>query len=277
MKLEGKVAVITGAGRGLGLATARCFAEEGATLALCSRTLSEVEKVVREIRASGRKALAGEADVTRPDQVNRFIQDTIKTFGRIDILMNNVGGGRSEPGVGGGAVSKKGYGILGLDDADWDGSYEVNLKSHVYLCRAVVPQMKAQHSGWIINVSSVAGKTGDFYRIAYSAMKAAIINFTWALAKELAPDNVTVNCICPGLIYTPAWAVGATQLKSTLPQYRDAKGPRDVFDEYVKRLVPLGREQTAEDIGRCAVFLASEDARNITGQTINVDGGMVMD
>jgi len=277
MKLEDKVAIITGAGRGIGEGIAYCFAEEGADLALCSRSLAEVEEVAKKIRAMGRKALPVQADVTRFHDVQQLVQSTLNTFGKIDILVNNVGGGRSEAGVGGGAVSKRGFSILDLTDDDWDGSYEVNLKSQVYMCRAVVPHMKAQKSGKIINTSSISAKTGDPYRMPYSSMKGAVITFTWALAKELASDNINVNCICPGLIYTPAWEVGATTLWQKVPRYQELKTLEEVFQEYVKRLVPLGREQTAEDIGRTAVFLASEDAKNITGQTINVDGGIVMD
>jgi NAD(P)-dependent dehydrogenase (short-subunit alcohol dehydrogenase family) len=277
MKLEGQVAIITGAGRGIGLGIARCFAEEGADLALCSRSLAEVEKVAQKVGAMGRKALPVQADVTQFHEVRQLVQSTLNVFGRVDILVNNVGGGRSEVGVGGGAVSKRGFSILDLTDDDWDGSYEVNFKSQVYMCRAAVPHMKKQKTGKIINISSIAGKTGDPYRMPYSSMKAAVINFTWALAKELARDNINVNCICPGLIYTPAWQEGARTLRQKVPRYKDLKTPEEVFQEYVQRLVPLGREQTAEDIGRAAVFLASEDAKNITGQTVNVDGGIVMD
>jgi len=277
MKLEGKVALVTGAGRGIGQGIAYCFAEEGAASALCSRSLTEVEKTAQKIKSMGRKALPVQANVTQFHEVQQLVQDILNVFGKIDILVNNVGGGRSEVGVGGGAVSKRGFSILDLTDDDWDGAYEVNLKSQVYMCKAVVPYMKAQKSGKIINISSIAGKTGDPHRMPYSAMKGAIITFTWALAKELAKDNINVNCICPGLIYTPAWEVGATMLWQKVPQYQKLKAPEEVFQEYVTRLVPLGREQTAEDIGRAAVFLASEDARNITGQTINVDGGIVMD
>jgi NAD(P)-dependent dehydrogenase (short-subunit alcohol dehydrogenase family) len=277
MKLEGKIAVITGAGRGLGQGIAYCFAEEGADLALCSRSLTEVEVTAQKVREMGRRALPVQTDVTRFHEVQQLVEETINAFGRIDILVNNVGGGRSEVGVGGGAVSKRGFSVFDLTDDDWDGSYEVNLKSQVYMCRAVAPHMKAQKSGRIINISSIAGKTGDPYRMPYSAMKAAIINFTRALAKELAKDNINVNCICPGLIYTPAWQVGAKILLEKAPAYQTLKTPEEVFQEYVKRLVPLGREQTAEDIGRTAVFLVSEDAKNITGQTINVDGGIIMD
>jgi NAD(P)-dependent dehydrogenase (short-subunit alcohol dehydrogenase family) len=277
MKLEKKVAIITGAGRGLGQGIAYCFAEEGANLALCSRSFAEVEKTAEKIKSMGRSALPVQTDVTQSQEVQQLVQGTLNTFGRIDILVNNVGGGRSEVGVGGGAVSKRGFSILDLSDDDWDGSYEVNFKSQVYMCRAVAPYMKAQKNGKIINISSIAGKTGDPQRMPYSSMKGAIITFTWALAKELAKDNINVNCICPGLIYTPAWQVGAKILLEKAPAYQTLKAPENVFHEYVKRLVPMGREQTAEDIGRTAVFLASDDARNITGQTINVDGGIVMD
>jgi NAD(P)-dependent dehydrogenase (short-subunit alcohol dehydrogenase family) len=277
MKLEGKVAVITGASRGIGRAIAYCFADEGADLALCSRSLVDLEESNNEIRKKGRKVVSVQADVTQFPEVEYLVQKTMDAYGKIDILVNNVGGGRSEVGIGGGAVSARGFSILDLTDEDWDGAYEVNLKSHVYMCKAVVPHMKAQKSGKIINMSSISGKTGDPYRMHYSSMKGAIITFTWALAKELAKDNVNVNCICPGLIYTKAWSVGAKILWQKVPQYQDLNSPDAVFHEYVERLVPLGREQTVEDIGRAAVFLASEDARNITGQTLNVDGGIVMD
>ena len=108
-------------------------------------------------------------------------------------------------------------------------------------------------------------------------MKGAVVIFTRALARELAGDNINVNCICPGLIYTPAWQRGAERRWQTVPAYRELKEPKDVFLRYVKRLVPLGREQTEEDIGRAVAFLASDDAKNITGQSLNVDGGMVME
>lgn len=277
MKLEGKVAIVTGAGRGIGRGIVHCFAREGADVVACSRTLAELEKVAGEVRALGRKSLAVKTDVTDANQVTRLVQDTLSAFGKIDILVNNVGGGRNEAGVSGGDIRQKGSSIVDLDDEDWDGAYEVNLKSAVYLCKAVVPHMKAQKSGKIINISSVAGKMGDSYRMAYSTIKGAVITFTWALARELARENINVNCICPGLIYTPLWERGAEQLRQTVPGYQELKEPKEVFLRYVKRLVPMGREQTAEDIGNAAVFLASEEAKNITGQSLNVDGGMVME
>ena len=277
MKLEGKVAIITGAGRGLGRGIVLCLAEEGADVVVCSRTLAEAEEVASEARKLGRKSLAVLTDVTDTNQVAQLVQETMNTFGKIDILVNNVGGGKTEPGTSGGDMSAKGTGILSLDDEDWDNTYKVNLKSAIYMCRAVVPHMKAQKSGKIINIASVAGKIGDNNRMAYSSIKAAMITFTWALARELARDSINVNCICPGLIYTPLWQRGAEHLWQTIPSYQELKEPKEVFQRYVKRLVPMGREQTPEDIGRAAVFFASDEAKNITGQSLNVDGGMVME
>ena len=277
MKLEGKVAIVTGAGRGIGRGIAHCLAEEGADVVVCSRTLAEVERVAEEVKALGRKSLAVKVDVTDANQVAQLVQGTLSAFGKIDILVNNVGGGRTKPGVSGGDTTGKGFGIVELDDEDWNGAYEVNLKSEVYMCKAVVPHMKARKSGKIINISSIAAKTGDSHRMPYSSIKGAVITFTWSLAKELARDNINVNCICPGLIYTPLWEREAEQLWRAVPSYREVKEPKDIFLRYVKKLVPLGREQTSEDIGHLVVFLASEDAKNITGQSINVDGGMVME
>lgn len=269
MKLDGKVAIVTGAGRGLGQASALCLADEGADVAVCSRTLSEVEEVAKEVKALGRKSLAMKVDVTDANQVAQLVQETLSTFGKVDILVNNAGGGLERRG--------KSPSIVDLTDEDWDDIYKFNLKSQVYFCRAVVPHMKAQKSGKIINLSSVAGKLGDNYQIPYSSMKGAVVLFTRALARELARDNINVNCICPGFIYTPAWQRGSERLWQTVPAYRELKEPKDVFLRRVNRLVPMQREQTEEDIGHAVVFLASDDTKNITGQSLNVDGGMVME
>lgn len=268
MRLDGKVAIITGAGRGLGRTTAFCLAEEGANVAVCSRTLSEVEEVSKKVQALGRKSLAVKVDVTDAQQVAQMVQKTLSTFGKIDILVNNAGGGGERKG--------KSPSIIDLTDEDWDNTYKLNLKSQIYFCRAVVPYMKTQKNGKIINLSSVAGKIGDNFQLPYSSMKGAVIIFTRALARELATDNITVNCVCPGFIYTPAWERSSERLWKTVPAYKAFKDYKEVFLRRVSKLVPMQREQTEEDIGRTIVFLASDDAKNITGQSLNVDGGMVM-
>ena len=274
MKLENRVAIITGAGRGIGEGIAQCLAEEGADIVVVSRTLSEVEKVADKAKKLGRKALAMRVDVTQSVQVDEMVKSTINTFGKIDILVNNVGGSETAPGSGG-AVNTGGFGIDVFSDEDWDGAYKVNLKSVVNLCKAVAPHMKTRKSGKIINISSIAGKIGDNVRMPYSCMKGAVIIFTRALAKEMAAYNVNVNCICPGMIYTPLWERDVKVLRQIDPQYQDLEEPKEIFLSFTRRN-PLGREQTVEDIGRMVVFLASEDAKNMTGQSINIDGGVVM-
>ena len=276
MKLENRVAIITGAGRGIGEGIARCLAEEGADIVVASRTLSEVEKVADNARKLGRKALAVTADVTRPDQVNEMVKKALDTFGKIDILVNNAGGNESAVGTGG-VLSEGGKGGIGsFSDEEWDGSFRINVKSVVNLCKAVAPHMKERKSGRIINLSSVAGKIGDDLRMPYSCMKGAVIILTRALAREMAPYSINVNCICPGLVYTPLWEHDVELLSKTDPQYKDIKDPKEIFTSYTMRSA-LGREQTVEDMGRMVVFLASEDGRNITGQSINIDGGIVME
>ena len=262
MKLDGKVAIVTGAGRGLGRASALCLAEEGADVAVCSRTLAEVEEVAKEVNALGRKSLAMKVDATDADQVAQLVQETMKTFGKVDILVNNAGGG--------GSVERKGKSpsIVDLMDEDWDNIYNLNLKSQVYFCRAVVPHMKVQKSGKIINLSSVAGKIGDNFQIPYSSIKGAVVLFTRALARELARDGINVNCICPGFIYTPAWERQSERLWKTVPAYQEMKEAKDVFLRRVSRLVPMQREQTLMIGGKKEVFERCQEVLNILGNNI---------
>jgi len=278
MKLENKVAIITGAASGLGEGIACCFAEEGADLVIADMDMDNANRVAEKVKAYRRRALVVEADVTQPQMVKQLVENTVDTFGKIDILVNNVGGGRPRPAQAEAAsTSGSRPGIVNLSEEDWDDAYEVNLKSQVLMCKVVVPYMRAQKSGKIINISSIAGKVGDSNRMPYSTLKGGVVIFTRALARELARDNINVNCICPGQIYTPSWQRSAEYLWRTVPIYRELKEPKDVFMRYIDRLTLLKREQTPEDIGRAAVFLASEDSRNITAQSLNVDGGQVVD
>jgi len=303
MKLEGKVAIVTGGSQGIGQGIVRCLAEEGANIVIADIDIAKANKTAQEVRAMGRQALVVEADVTRREKVEQVVKSALDTFGKIDILVNNVGGQPEiTPQNADAATTPQMMAVTmpDLPDELWDGVYQLNLKSQVLMCKAVVPLMKAQKSGKIINIASIAGKslnagvggggaggTGSSL-MPYGSQKAAVIAFTRQLAREVGPDNINVNSICPGFLYTPAWqrgtermwevisALPAEMLEAT-PQLKEIKGPRDIFLNMVDRLTPLGREQTPEDIGRLAVFLTSEDTKNITGQSINVDGGVVMD
>ncbi|MBN1383134.1 MAG: SDR family oxidoreductase [Deltaproteobacteria bacterium] len=281
MKLEGKVAIITGAAGGLGRGIALCLAEEGADIVIADINMDSANQVAEEVKAFGRKALVVNADVTKEENARRLVKETLDALGKIDILVNNVGAGHAEASVAGGNLTEEDWdrmysrGITSLTEGDWDRSYMANLKPGILMCKAVIPHMRAQKSGKIINISSTAGRRGGALRLPYSAMKSAVIILTQGVALQVARFNINVNCICPGIIYTSIHEDMAKIRMRTNPKFKDAKNPREAF-EGILGMIPMGREQTPEDIGRCAVFLASEDARNITGQSINVDGGSIM-
>ena len=282
MKLEGKVAIVTGGAGGIGRGIVLCLAEEGADVTIGDINMDNANKVAEEVRAFGRRALVVDADVTKEENAEQLVKDTLDAFGKIDILVNNVGGGHVEASVVGGNLTQQDWdrlymgGVAELTEGDWDRGYIANLKPGVFMCKAVIPHMRAQKSGKIINISSIAGRRGITQHMPYGVMKGAVIIFTQALSRQVAKDNINVNCICPGFLYTPIWERMADIQWRKNPQMREQKGPRDVFLSFVDT-VPLGREQTPEDIGRAVVFLVSEDAKNITGQSLNVDGGRVMD
>ena len=274
MKLEGKVAIVTGAGRGLGRGIALCLAEEGADIVVNSLSEETTNKTAADVRALGRRALAIAADTTESAQIARVVQEALNSFGKIDILVNNVGG-----------ASRRKEAKTGFFDeviSEWDGNYEQNLRPTVLMCAAVAPHFIKQKSGKIVNISSTARYPFPYITPAsYGAMKTAVIRFTQSLANDLGPHNITANCICPGIIYTDAWKRKAKQAVETIPRYK-GMDPREWFvgmmeGKYpeLQIFTPLRREQTAEDIGRAVAFLVSEDAKNITGQALNVDGGLV--
>ena len=162
-----------------------------------------------------------------------------------------------------------------MKEAEWNESYELNLKSHILITQAVVPYFVKQKGGKIVNIASIAGKMPGSGHMTYNIFKAADIHLARSLATALAEHNINVNCVCPGIIYTPLWEGFGALFTRLLPK---AKGmtSKEYFDKFLVPRVPLKREQTVEDIGHAVVFLVSEDARNITGQALNVDGGMVM-
>jgi meso-butanediol dehydrogenase/(S,S)-butanediol dehydrogenase/diacetyl reductase len=281
MKLEGKVAIVTGAAGGLGRSIAMCLAEEGADVVIADIDMYGANKVAEEVRAFGRRALVVDADVTKEENAKQLVKDTLDAFAKIDILVNNVGAGHAEASIVDGNLTDQDWdrvytgGVTELTEEDWDRSYTANLKTGIFMCKAVIPHMRARKSGKIINISSIAGRHGGASRLPYGAMKSGVIILTQGVATQVARDNINVNCICPGIIYTSIHEDMAKIRMRTDPQLKDVKEPREAFMHLVDR-VPMGREQTPEDIGHLAVFLASEDARNITGQSINVDGGMIM-
>jgi len=302
MKLEGKVAIITGGGQGIGEGIIRCLAKEGADIAVVDINSETTRKIADEVKAMGRKALPIVADLTDDKEVTRVVDEAVDFFGKIDILVNNVGGGGKDL-----AEIMQKYRELLSDESlpsymyfsseVWDGLYRLNLKSHVMMSHAVTPYFIKQKSGKIVNIASIAGRLPDPNEMPYAAAKAGDISITWSMARALAPYNVTVNCVCPGLVYTPLWDRMATgmyeQLRDaiaagkTLPPNFQGLASKDIdIDKLTPKefwlrfmvgpSVPLGREQTPEDMGDAVVFFVSEDARNITGQVLHVDGGQVM-
>ncbi|MGA3267088.1 MAG: 3-oxoacyl-[acyl-carrier-protein] reductase [Verrucomicrobiota bacterium] len=245
-QLENQIAVVTGAGRGIGRAIALNFAAEGAEVVCISRTQENSDKVAGEIRALGRKAWAHAVDVADAAAVSAAAEKILAECGKVDILVNNAG------------VTRDGL-LMRMSDADWDTVLNTNLKGAFLVTKAFSRAMIKARSGRIINVTSVIGLIGNAGQCNYAASKAGLIGFTQSAAKELASRGITVNAIAPGFIETDMTA----EMK---PEMREA----------ILRQIPLGRFGQAEDIAGVALFLASAAARYVTGQVLTVDGGMVV-
>jgi 3-oxoacyl-[acyl-carrier protein] reductase len=247
--LNGKVALITGASRGIGRGIALGLAAEGCHLAICARHREPLEATAAEIRAKNVEALALSLDVTRAHEVDQLVKKTMEKFGTIDILVNNVGGNRRNP-------------FEKTTDEDWEAIVNLNLTAHVRTSRAVIPFMRAQNSGVILFISSIFGReSGGANLSIYNTTKSALISLAKVMAVELAPHQIRVNSIAPGSIRFP----GGSWDKRCL---EDPEGMK----AFVAREMPLGRFGTVEEVANVAVFLASERASLITGACINVDG-----
>lgn len=247
MLLDGKIALVTGASRGIGRAIALQLAAEGAKVVVnYAGNAKAAEEVINEITAFGGEAFAYQCDVASGESVDAMIKETVSRFGRIDILINNAGITRDTL-------------LMRMKEADWDDVLATNLKG-IFLCtKAVSRLMMKQKSGRIVNMTSVVGLTGNAGQANYAAAKAGVIGFTKSVAKELASRGITVNAVAPGFISTDMTAVLADGVK----------------DEMAKN-IPLARLGLPEDVAKAVAFLVSDSASYITGQTINVDGGMVM-
>jgi len=245
MDLTGKVAIVTGSGRGIGKAIALKLAAQGASVAVNDIADAEnLESVAAEIRSLGRDSLAVIANISSEEDAVRMIDTTVEKLGRVDILVNNAGITRDQL-------------LMRMSGEDWDAVIQVNLRS-VFLCsRAVLRPMLKQRWGRIISMASIVGITGNAGQTNYAASKAGIIGFTRSLAKEVASRSITVNAIAPGFIETP--------MTAKLPEAQR---------EELKKRIPAGYFGTPEDVAGVAAFLASEEARYLTGQVLVLDGGM---
>ena len=265
--LEHKVAVVTGAARGIGAGIARCLTEAGAAVAIIDL---DGAGAAQTARALGPRALGIGADAADDDAMAAAMAQVIAHCGRLDIMVNNAGGG-------GRSMDELGHGLpfTRISQGAWDAQLATNLRTAFVGCKVAAPHLAAAGGGAIINIASIAALIAAPLIPAYAAAKAGVVSLTRSLALELGPQDIRVNAICPGFLWTRAWEMLADLLKAGMPEYRDT-APRDIFLDQVKRCTPLGREQTPEDIGALVCFLASDGARNITGQEIKVDGGITL-
>lgn len=269
MRLSGKIAIVTGGARGIGEGIARCLAAEGAKVGIIDLDGAEAEKTAASL---GVASLGIAADASEEGAIAAATARVHAELGGLDIFVNNAGAGT---GVIRPEEMPTGPGFENLPQASWDAQLANNLRTTFAGCKAAIPRLRARGGGTIVNIASIAGLIPSPQLAAYGAAKAGVIHLTKSLALELGPSNVRVNAICPGFLWTRAWEGLATIMKLTRPEFRDME-PRDIFLAIVKQGTPLGREQTPTDIGKLVCFLASDDAQNITGQEIKVDGGITL-
>jgi len=246
MELKDKVAIVTGSARGIGKAIATKLAQNGATIVICDLMMVEVVATAEELRSEGANALPIQVNVTDMSSVESMVEEVLNKLGRIDILVNNAG------------ITRDAL-IVRMDEAQWDAVLSVNLKGTFNCTKCVVKTMMKQKSGKIVSISSVMGLIGNVGQANYSASKAGVIGLTKSVAKELGRRNITVNAVAPGFI--------ASKMTEVLSEAQKEK---------ILESIPLGCIGYPEDVANAVAFLVSDSARYITGQVIQVDGGLVM-
>jgi NAD(P)-dependent dehydrogenase (short-subunit alcohol dehydrogenase family) len=265
-------AIVTGGARGIGAGIARCLAEAGARVAILDLDGDEAAKTAASLPLP---SIGLACDVALEADLEAAVAKALATLGGLDIFVNNAGAGRGPIDLDAVPASARGARPHEMPVESWDEQLAQNLRTTFLGTKAAIPHLVARGGGSIVNIASIAGITASPTLPAYAAAMAGVISFTRSMALELAPRDIRVNAILPGFLWTRAWQGLAAGMKMSVPQFADVD-PRDIFLQVVKTGVPLGREQTPEDIGNLATFLSSPLARNITGQAIAVDGGITL-
>jgi NAD(P)-dependent dehydrogenase (short-subunit alcohol dehydrogenase family) len=255
--MSNRIAFITGGSKGIGEAIARAFASVGIQVAVAARTEADVARVAASIREKGGEAIAVVCDVTQPESIADAVEQVQHALGPITILVNNAGMAGSHK-------------FLGHDDALWHRIIDVNLNSVYYVTKAIAPMMVEAKWGRIINLASISSKVGSRYTAAYTASKHGVLGLTRVLALEFVPYNITVNAICPAYVDTPMTDANVANMVAL------TKKSESDIRAYLAGLSPQNRLVTSEEVAHVALMLMDDNARGITGQAINVDGGMVM-
>jgi len=250
VRLSERVAIVTGAASGIGQAIAGALAREGARVAILDVNEAGAAEGADAIRATGGQALAFRTDVTRRSEIEAAVTEVVRRWGTVQILVNNAGWDRPLP-------------FLETDEAFWDRILALNLKAHFHMAHVVLPYMVRQGQGRVVAIASDAGRVGSTGEAVYSAAKGGVIAFTKTLAREMARHRINVNCVCPGPSETPLFQA-------------EFAGARPGLADALKKAIPWGRLGTPEDVAGAVVFLASDEAEFITGQTLSVSGGLTM-
>ena len=257
MELASRVAIVTGAGRGIGRATALELARMGADIAVAELDRVTADRTGAEVKGLGRRAVVLATDVTSRASLATMVERTLGELGRIDILVNNAGIYRAAS-------------TLDITEEHWDAVLDINAKAVFFATQAVLPTMIAQKRGAIVNLASMAGKIGSKTNLPYNASKAAVVSMTKSLALAHAADGIRVNCVCPGFVETDMWSKVAREQGALLGMSAEE------FTRQRAASVPLGRMEKPEDVASVIGFLASDRAAYMTGQALNVTGGLVM-